>query len=390
MPLSDNYRCARSLEAIENYARADAPLTHPLEWSQLSGYPENIYGDDEKFWELVLGENRLLWGQEFRFYEVALSEWVARVPGLFFSKGSEALRTAGANQIESSTKHWETYRPLGKSEIVMGGVGTLKLPPDENGRHLVSVSTNRNASTGIPALIDPEVWDHYNLHEGDIIKLTARWHKMSLGWAERFPSIKGIPRGYLMISSVAQIGRIEHEKAPILAHPCTVMEYSGKGGVTLYDFVYSTADTSYQEYRRDLVKFFKEYKDKKERYGRYLLSADVNDPLWDAEYDSPEALRRAEPGSEAHLDILEARVYKESFKDNMLDDILQALSTCGDNQTLKRISNEAGIPWGEWFTGGSINDSAAQLLAACINKKKVDQLVDALVRDNPKILEQGG
>jgi hypothetical protein len=109
---------------------------------------------------------------------------------------------------------------------------------------------------------------------------------------------------------------------------------------------------------------------------RDLLSADINDPLWEAEYDNPAALRRSEPGAEAHLALLEARVYENSFKGTTLEDILRVLVNYGDHVSLQRLSDNAGIPWRGWVRDGTINDSASQLLAACIERKKIDEKPD--------------
>jgi hypothetical protein len=386
MSLSESYRCARSLEAIENYARADSPLIENLEeYPLLDERGEDIYMGDEQFWDLVLGDKPPIWGHRFRFDIVALSEWVPRVPGLFWSKNAAALRNLGASLVEYRSNQWTTFKPLGKSQIVMGGVGSLKFPPDETGHRLVSFSLGHNASSGIPALIAPEVWEHHDLKEGDVVKIHAQWQKMSIGWAERFPSIRGIPRGYLTLTDPSQVIRKRASGAPIETHPCTVMQYS-KGETALFDFVYATADTSYPEYRQRIERFFANYKNQRERYGRYLLSADINDPLWEAEYDNPAALRRSEPGAEAHLALLEARVYENSFKGTTLEDILRVLVNYGDHVSLQRLSDNVGIPWRGWFRDGTINDSASQLLAACMERKKIDELLDALVRDNPQIL----
>lgn len=395
MSLSETYRCARSLEAIENYARADDPLVEGVEkFAVPSDQPEYLGGPypDKTFWDGVLDNPELAWGTELRLEAFALSEWVARVPGLFWSEGAIGLRDLARSAVQHRSRDWITYTPYGKSALVLGGVGTLKFPPDDNGRRLATLSRGHNASSGIPALVFPEVWEYHNLREGDVVSVCAQWRKMTVGWAERFPSIKGIPRGYLVLSDPQQVDDVDdyYRGQPTQFHPCTVMQYS-KGDATLYDFVFATADTRVERYRVKLERFFSRYKNKEERYGRYLLSADINAPLFEAEYDSPAALRRAEVGAKAQLELLEARVRELSFKGQTIESIVQLLARHYDNESLGgRITTYIGIPKAQWFTGGSIADSAAQLLQICIERDKVEELLDAVARDRPELFLAGG
>ncbi|HVG20430.1 MAG TPA: hypothetical protein VNI02_15380, partial [Blastocatellia bacterium] len=285
--------------------------------------------------------------------------------------------------VEYKSEDWLVLRPHGKSQQVLGGVGTLKFPPDENGCHMVTLSLGHNASSGIPAIISPEVWEHHRLGDGSILGLWARWHPMPVGWAERFPSIKGIPRGYLVVNHPEQIYGVFEKNAPTQFHPCTVMEYYN-GDAKLYDFVYATADTRVPNYRKEVETFFDHYKDASGRYGKYLMSADISDPLWEAEYDSPSALQRSEPGARSQLELLQMRVRKDSFRGHKLDLIVQLLARKYDNDGLRRISEIIGIPAAHWYTGSASADSSVQLLHLCVDRGKVEELLDAVAGEYPE------
>ena len=126
------------------------------------------------------------------------------------------------------------------------------------------------------------------------------------------------------------------------------------------------------------------YKTEEERYGRYLLSADINapNPLFEAEYVSPDQLRRSETGAKAQLELLQARVRELSFKGQTIDSIVQLLAQYYTNETLAgRITTHIGIPKAQWFTGGSAADSAAQLVQICLERNKVEELLDAMAQD---------
>jgi hypothetical protein len=383
------YRSARSLEASENYALARGALMPTV---GVQGLPpeSEVFVEDWRFWRHVFARPDS-WDQTFLLRNVVLSQWVPRVPGLYWSEGATKLRRLGDSAIEYTSERWRVLQPLGKSQKVFGGVGTLKFPPDSRGRRLVSLCTGLNASAGIPALISPEVWWHHRLGEGRLLSdLWAKWVYMSeAGWAERFPSIKGIPKSYLAVERPEQVHRSkDNMPIPIQFHPCTVMEYS-QGDAKLFDFVYATADTAKPNYRSLVESFFEEYKNAGGRYGRYLLSGDIGDPWWEAEFESPEALRRAVPGAKSQLELLQARVRRESFNGQNLDSIVQLLAGTYDNNGLNRISTLIGISPAHWYTGRAAADSAVELLQLCVERNKVEELLDAVASEYPESFMEG-
>lgn len=403
MSLSILYRCVRSLEAIENYAIArkwrflgkgvrqgslkyhssnpSSSDNSPLSSSNLVSENTYYFRSDKEFWKMILASPNQTYGQTFNFGYLALSDWVARVPGLFWSQGAKTLREQAKSAIDLKSLEWTVYHPLGKSQLVLGGVGTFKFSPDVMGNRLVTLSNGHNASSGIPAIISPEVWDHYKLNQGDILSVEAKWQEMPLGWAEQFPSIRGIPRGCLVIRNPRQIFGVEARKQPVQFHPCTIMEYHS-GDAILYDFVYATADTSITDYRQVLERFFDEYKDRNERYGKYLLPADHSTPLFDAEYAGA-----SKWGDQFHLNLLKQRVRKRSFKGQTIDELLQALTSNCSNDDLQVLSRDIKLPISIWYTGAASARSADQLLDICIQKKKVEELVDALALQKPSLVD---
>lgn len=375
MSLSTIYRSTRSLEAIENY-----DISTSWQPSSTNLHRENaeyIY-DDQSFWNIILASPDGTY-DKFHFNFCALSEWVARVPGLFWSKGADALRKLAESAIDFKSAEWTVYRPLGKSQLVLGGIGTYKFSPDGMGNHLVTLSCGNNASSGIPAIISPEVWEFHRLDEGDFLSGEAYWGEMPREWAERFPSIRGIPRGCLAIKHPDQI-HISERKQPVQFHPCTVMEYYS-GDAILYDFVYATADTSVTDYRQKLEKFFEMYKARNERYGRYLIPADQSHPLFDAEYPASSI-----SDSKFQLKLMEERVRQNSFKGQTIDELLQVLANNCSNYDLQELSRDIRLSPNVWFTGAAAARSAAQLLEVCIQRNKVEELVDALALQKPALV----
>ncbi len=326
MSLREAYVGVRVMETGDNFTRADAPLRSPPE-TRVSQSDE-FFDDDGLVWERILHDPEGTWGLTFRFHDLVLSEWVARVPGLYWKPGAEQLRRLSPAAIEPTPDRWTQYRPWGKSQrVVMGGIGTLRLPPAQDGTRLVTLCSSLNASAGVPALLAPAVWDKicprppYQA-EGKVLSGAARWQPMAEAWASRFPSTRDIPRGYLVLDNPDAI-TLHEETSPTQIHPCTVMEYRS-GAKELFDFVYATADTTEPSYRGKLESFFDRYKGEQERYGRYLLAGDMVNALWEAEFNSPAELRRDDPSAGSQLALLEARVREHMLGEGTIEALLEA------------------------------------------------------------------
>jgi hypothetical protein len=248
-------------------------------------------------------------------------------------------------------------------------------------RRQVGLTASYNASTGVPALVSPDVWDHHHLTEGSIIEWgEARWRGMPQRWAAQFPVIRGIPRGCFVLDDVDAIYRVGERKVPIQAHPFSVMEY-WDGPTQLHDFVYATADTAQQGFRRELSKFFEAYRTAKDRNGTYLIAADIADPMWNATFANPEEMRREKS---AQLRLIEQRVQDAVQGIDIAEALVRKLSGVMNATDLQRLSVQAGIEWRQWWQGGSIGEEAARLVDAAISRGKQQALLHAVQFELPQ------
>jgi hypothetical protein len=383
MSLREAYVGVRIIETADNYALADAPLNKRV---VPQAAPHNWYfAEDPQFWSSVLKDPKKAWDAVLPFHEVYLSEWVARVPGLFWKPGSEQLRRLSIAAVESRSQNWTVYNPRGKSMKVMGGVGTLRLPPAADGYRLASLTTSLNASAGVPALVAPEVWDKIRRGgacEGCLLSGSARWQAMDETWAARFPSTENIPRGYLVLDQPDAIEIYPHW-GPIQIHPFTIMEYAA-GSKELFDFVYAQADTGSNDYRGRLQEFFGGYKNANERFGRYLLEGDMVDPLWEAEFMSPADLRRADPSARSQLELLEKRVAEHQLGQDTIELLLEKLAeTCPTPDEVRVLSEEIGIKAALWLAGGSLAEICSQFMDEVVRRQRVETLIDKLAQRHP-------
>ncbi|CAA2105435.1 hypothetical protein MBUL_03191 [Methylobacterium bullatum] len=306
-------------------------------------------------------------------YKVVISEWIARIPGLFWLQGADKLRRINPALIERKSRGWRTYKPRGKSGKVLGGIGTVRLPQAEDGYRLVTMSAGHNASSGAPVLVAPEVWEHHRLREGSVIvNGSARWRDMPQKWAALFPVVSDIPRGCLVLDKVDDVDGVE-QGAPVQIHPFSIMEY-WQDNVQLHDFVYATADSADSDFRCGISRFFEDYRHDRGREGSYLTSADIANPMWDALFANPEDMRFRKA---AQLRLIERRVAEAARGEDVVDALLRMLSNVQEATVLKRLSEKSGIPWRRWSQGGSIAEEAGRLVDRAIETERQQALLYA-------------
>jgi hypothetical protein len=376
MAITDALKASRIVETLENYSvAADTGHTAAAVATNETDGTGFAHGD-ENFWRQILDNPEANWNRPFNFGGGILSNWTPRIPGLFFAPGSEAMRAAAERHLVSGHE----FAPVGKSVKVIGGVGALALPPDNMGFAMYSFSFSSNSSVGIPALISPEVQEAHQLKQGCMLEVNqARWVKMTMEWAQRFPSIKGIPRGYLLINKPEQVVVIERN-LPVEVHPCTIMEYE-KNGALLYDYVYVVADTSQADYRKKTEAFFEYYRTKDGRNGRYLLACDMAEPMFDAVYQSPADLRTGYDNGQMAL-MLE-RIRNTHFNTHTVDELAALLPALYPTAaSVKTLTTFVELP-----AGLIKDDSAAKMIIELLHKSiehnKMEELIDRVAMDHP-------
>ncbi len=357
-------------ESLANYKLADEPLTVAVtpQHIELSG----LYYDDQHFWESLGSSSKAC---RVDIVEAALSEWVARIPGLYWQRSSVRRREIEQSDVENPIGDFVTLRPLAKSRVVSGGVGTIRLPPSESGCRLVTLTTSLNASAGVPALISPEIWDELKLEEGTVIQGRAAWQPMPLTWSRQFPQLAGLARNCLVFRKSDDVSVQKGLKAPVEVHPFAIMEYtSQKLGTQLHDFVYATSQTRQKDFHKNLGTFFEKYRTAQSRDGIYLTGADLVDPMWPATFASPEDMRR---GEAAALNVIESRIDDEMQGQDTIEALLELLSS-KDRNDLIRLSTGVELPPNRWSEGGSVGDEAIRLVDGAQRAGKIAALLYAV------------
>lgn len=377
MSLRELYKGTKIIETIENYS-----FSEKLSQIQENKKTKNSYYffKDEDFWREVSAFPLKYWGQKVDLLGFVASNWVARIPGLFWSKSSELIREHTFKDIAKQSKRWIEFNPPGKSKKVMGGIGTLLLPPTDDGKVLLSVSAGCNASSGIPILCYPEVIDQLDIKQGDCINIIgAKWQPMDTHWASKFASTKDIPRGYLVIDNINKIQKCVGN-FPIAYHPFSLMEYEYKDSL-FYDFVYMTADSNTKNVEKKIEFFFSDYAIKEGRNGEYLLNPNIVSPIFEARYSSPSELTHA--SEKAKLKLLYERIRGVHFNQESLEQLMIQLPKLYQTSTsIIRLARSIGLNVA-LLVEDSAASMSAQLISKCIEREMFEDLIDRIAIEYP-------
>jgi len=380
MSLHNLYKGVKIIETLFNYSLSE---NYKIDENSRNSRERYFYSE-ESFWKNIIDNPEKYWGKEIDLSNFVVSDWVARVPGLFWTESSQVIRAHKESDISFQSREWTIFNPPGKSKKVLGGIGTLLLPKTEEGKVLMSVTSSSNASAGIPILIFPEVYDKLKIKQGNSISIRrAKWQPMDIQWAQQFDSTKGIPRGYLIIDSPKKI-EIYNDDYPVAYHPFSIMEYEHKDTI-LYDFVYVTADSKVKNVDFQIEKFFEDYRKKEGRNGEYLLNPNIVKPIFESRYKSPGELQKST--ERANLNLLYERIKGTHFNDVAIDVLINELpkfyqSTNSVNTLARLIGVNPAL-----FIEGSAVSLSAQLISLCIKKDMVEVLIDRMAYDYPQIFK---
>jgi hypothetical protein len=100
-------------------------------------------------------------GRRIRVKDFTLLEWIPLSPGRYFTDAAAKKRDAAKSFYARVNRE---FLPLGKLEMILGGVGSLRLGSRSAGRdavHVVGLSSSGASHEGIPAVLNEQ--DHYAL-----------------------------------------------------------------------------------------------------------------------------------------------------------------------------------------------------------------------------------
>lgn len=383
MDLSNLFKATKIIETIENYSIADSNEFINADPSNLDN--DNWIYSDEQFWSKVISEPEKYWNKNFNLYTFTVCDWVARIPGLYWADFSVEIRKTSKNEVAIQSKQWIEFNPPGKSKKVLGGIGTILLPPNDDGKRLLSISSSCNASLGIPILIFPEVIDAISLKQGDAISIkNAKWQPLDLSWSKRFASTQGIPRGCFIIDSPNKIEILERN-IPVSFQPFSIMEYQ-KGDALLYDYVYLTIDSKINNLRKEIEMFFNYYAKKENRNGKYLINPNMIEPYFETQFSFPSEMQHQ--SEKAKLQLIYRRIKDLEFSRTTLNDLIEILPSYYDsNLAIRRLAKSIGVS-AALLQEDNAASMASQLINYCYETNKIEELTDRMIVEYPIIFNK--
>lgn len=229
-----------ALQAAEDYA--DLPRYNRISQENSNG---NIhkYDDESHFWDDILGhrgnENRLRPHDKVFLKGFAVSQWIPRVPGLFWKNESRLLRQEAFNGLESYDQGILIFDPLGKTMRILGGIGNLRLLPNSSGR-LICASSSGEYWRGIPILLNEDAWHACaDLYSGSIVDIQGNWELLPHEQSILIGADKGIPRGCIIVSDITRRG-YERQSIPGSCAAWSLYEYRDENMLLNYSYTYRT------------------------------------------------------------------------------------------------------------------------------------------------------
>ena len=232
-----------------------------------------MFYNDEEFWRKIIDDPIKYWNQKIDLYNFVISDWIARIPGLYWTQSSEQIRQHKNEDIALQSKQWIEFYPPGKSKKVMGGVGTLLLPPTDEGK------------------------------------------------------VKNVDA--------------------------------------------------------EIERFFKEYSKKEGRKGEYLLNPNIVNPIFESRYSCPSEL--SSTSEKVKLNLLYERIRGVYFKEQSLELLMIKLPQYYQSSvSIRTLSKNIGLNVSLLEEGSAVNISY-QLIDLCIKKGIVENLIDRIILEYPKI-----
>ena len=361
------------MESLENYAVADQLMSSEDAAGDVR--QEHVIHHDYQFWHQIINAPDSYWNKQFLFTNFAFSEWVPRVPGLGFTDGAKIISRQLRNAIPLIPQRL-IYSPSDKSGFVMSGVGSLKLPPDYNGYRLTCITSSSSSSKGIPILISPEVSEHHDLKNGDLLKsISGVWQKMTIDWVKHFAITELLPRGYLVVKHPNQIKKA-NDFSDFYYDPCSIMEYEEEG-ILKWDYVFCNVPVKGEMQQKGIQDFFSDYRSIKNIHGRYLINPDVGEPLFETVYNTPADLKT--DYAQAQLALIKERMNQSAVEGLSIDKLTaQIAAAYQDPFSLRVFAQKCNINAG-LIPEDSPVKMAVQIVHLGINSNLLLELVQRLL-----------
>jgi tetratricopeptide (TPR) repeat protein len=170
--------------------------------SELSPYENN-----EQFWTDIIHNGHRKAGKHISLKEFHLTEWIARSPGTYFLPESRTRRERVKEEFFDHNR--QEYVPEGKGEMVLAGVGSLRLdyrPIDGKEHAFLGATSDGITHEGIPVAVQKDkhekLIDKIRDSGGCICKISGKLEVLPDPFQLNVEYHRRIPKFYLMADEI--------------------------------------------------------------------------------------------------------------------------------------------------------------------------------------------
>lgn len=95
MNLHQLYKGVKIIEMIENYSLAENSIIDNIIRKSSGKY----FYTEESFWKNIIDNPARFWDKEIELYNFVVSDWIARIPGLYWTESSQTIRELKKSDI---------------------------------------------------------------------------------------------------------------------------------------------------------------------------------------------------------------------------------------------------------------------------------------------------
>jgi len=126
------------------------------------------YWSEEQFWQDVIRSERVYATCQVKLKEFSLTQWIPRAPGQYYTSAARKSRNNAEHFIKSRSRHqsrntdYVVFDPYGKSEMVKGGVGCLRLAQKQVGSetlHFLCATSSGVTHKGLIVALRQELYE---------------------------------------------------------------------------------------------------------------------------------------------------------------------------------------------------------------------------------------
>ncbi|MCZ8068493.1 MAG: hypothetical protein ACK5QJ_05285 [Microcystis sp.] len=247
MSLSVGRADGNILHFIKEYLQSRGLLKQ--DFLAVQGRRKVEYWSEEQFWQDVIRSERIYATCQVKLKEFSLAQWIPRAPGQYYTLEARESRNNAEHFIKSRSRNqarntdYIVFDPYGKSQMVKGGVGCLRLTQKQVGNetlHFLCATSSGVTHKGLVVALRQELYEKLiadiEQHGGVYCDIFGQVRYWSGEYLLPIYTPRHIPRMYVYVEKIVPLRRADSNIFDVTAAVLFRGEVDGKKGTF---FVYS-------------------------------------------------------------------------------------------------------------------------------------------------------